>query len=59
MKKTKESKPARIGRPPVGPMLSIRVPDADKAAWEAKAQQCGLTLSEWMRTTLNRAYPRR
>jgi hypothetical protein len=35
------------------PMRSIRVPDEDWHAWQAAAAAAGLSVSEWIRRTLN------
>jgi len=44
---------AKIGRPAVGPMLSLRVPASKKQAWEQAAEREQATLSEWMRRACN------
>lgn len=55
--KKKTAKPAKpkIGRPPVGPMMSFRTSEAEKAAWEKAAAKAGVTLSSWLRDVANQA----
>ena len=56
MKKAKKlaDKP-RIGRPPVGPLLNLRVSPAEKEAWLRSAAKAEKTLSEWLRNAANEA----
>ena len=48
------------GRPPLEAgkkdrTIRVRVDDATQAAWEAKAANCGLKLSEWLRQLADEA----
>jgi len=55
----------RMGRPPKLPseikdrITPIRLKDDEREAYEQAAKRCGLTLSEWIRQTLNYAVSQR
>lgn len=36
-------------------VCKVRVREGQRKRWEVKAKECGLTLSEWIRLTLDRA----